>query len=336
MANEKIGLFGGTFNPIHYGHLNSMESVAEKLKLDKVLVIPACQNPLRAKTEGPTPQERLQMAKLAVGTLDGDLIQVSDNEIKRGGDSYTIDTLKELSKEHASADFFLIIGGDNLNSFDGWKDFEDIISMSNIVFTSRPGNELPKTERRLPSWLKDRLGDFDLNTGLFKTGKTLHFVQLDDVDISSTEIRRHARRGLDVRKYTHPVVDDYIKEHQIYDRVGKKIPDFVEFTKYCAKILDDKGAINIQAFDVSKIEQPTDYTIVCSGTSSRHVLSLMDYVSHGVKDDFGVYPQGLEGNQDGRWVIVDYGGLMIHIFYDFIRNEYQLEDLWREGKRIEL
>ena len=94
--------------------------------------------------------------------------------------------------------------------------------------------------------------------------------------------------------------------------------------------------INIQAFDVTNIEQPTDFTIVCSGTSSRHVLSLMDYVSQGVKDEFGVYPQGLEGTEDGRWVIVDYGGLMVHIFYDFIRNEYQIEDLWREGKRIEL
>ena len=334
MKTNRIGLYGGTFNPIHYGHLNSIEAVAEKLELDKVYVVPTSQNPLKTKTEGPTAEERLAMAEIAIGTLGSETIEVSDIEVKRGGDSFTVDTLAELSD--SDSEMFLILGGDNIHSFHQWKNFDDIIEKTHLVFTSRPGSELPKTERGLPSWLKDRLADFDYDNGLFKSGKTLNFVQLDDVDISATEIRRHARRGLDVRKFTPPQVDDYIKEHQIYDRVGKKIPDFIQFTKECAKILDDKGAINIQAFDVTNIEQPTDYTIVCSGTSSRHVLALVDYVSQGIKDEYGVYPQGLEGMQDARWVVVDYGGLMIHVFYDFIRDEYQIEDLWREAKRIEL
>ena len=190
----KIGIFGGTFNPVHYGHLNSIEFVLDKLGLDQAMVIPTSQNPMRSPTEGPTPDERLMMTQLGVKSLNNERIEVSPIEVARGGHSFTIDTLKELTEKHSGDEFFLILGGDNIHYFDKWKEFEGILELANIAFTTRPGYELPRSQAKMPTWLRDRLDDYENGMGIFKTGKSLQFVQLKDVDISSTEVRRLARR----------------------------------------------------------------------------------------------------------------------------------------------
>jgi len=336
VAQERIGIFGGTFDPIHYGHLNSIESILTRLDLDRVIVVPANQNPLKDMVEGPTPRERFQMVQLAMPSLNDwrDFVQVSDFEIEQGGASYTIDTLKHIQSEYPEAELNLIMGIDQLADFDRWKSFEKILEIANLVVTSRPGVKLPSRLEQLPTWLFERIDVLDGFFGTLKSGKTVQMVQMKDMDISSTEVRSLARRGLDISKFTPLAVANYATQHKLYDKVGQKIQNFTEFTKFCASILNGKGAINIQAYDVQTLEQPTDFTIVGSGPSSRHVISMADSLSSAVKERYGVYPQGKESMTDGRWAIIDYGGLMIHLFYDFVRNEYRLEDLWKNGKRI--
>lgn len=338
LNKEKIGIFGGTFDPIHYGHLNSIETVLSRMELDRVIIVPTSQNPLKDKVEGPSPQERFQMVQLALPYLNDwkDFVSVSDIEIQSGGPSYTIETLRAIAQEYPDAELFLILGADQLEDFDRWKNFDKILEIANLIVTSRPGKKLPSRLEHLPTWLFDRVDALDGFFGTLKTGKTLQMLQMKDLDISATEVRSLARRGMDISNFTPQIVAKYVTDNVLYDRVGEKIKDFTDFTKFCAGILTSKGAINVQAYDVHTLDQPTDFTIVCSGTSSRHVGSMIDSIAHAVKEEYGVYPQGKEGMQDGRWAILDYGGLMVHIFYDFVRNEYRLEELWRNGKRIEL
>lgn len=335
---KKIGVFGGTFNPIHFGHLNSIETVFSRMDLDEIIIVPTSQNPLKEEIEGPTPDERLQMLKLALPVLNDwqEFIQISEVELKSKGPSYTVDTLAKIQKENKDAELFLILGADQLEYFDRWRDYEKILTQANLVVTSRPGKKLPSRMEQLPSWLHKQIDALDGFFGTLKSGKTVQMLQLKDLDISATEIRSIARRGLDITKFTPSPVAEYVVMENLYDRIGEKIPDFTEFTKFCAGVLVAKGGINVQAYDVQELEQPTDFTVVASGTSSRHVLSMLESLSQAVKEKYGVYPLGREGHQEGRWAVLDYGSLMIHIFYDFVRNEYRLEDLWRNGKRINL
>lgn len=338
MQKQKIAIFGGTFDPVHYGHLNSIETILSRLDLDHVIVVPTSSNPLKDRVEGPSPAERFQMVQLALPTMGEwkDFVSVSDIEIQNGGHSYTIDTLRQIAEENPEADLYLTIGADQLEDFDRWKSFDRILDIANLIVTSRPGTKLPSRMEHLPTWLFSRIDMLDGFFGTLKSGKTIQMLQMKDIDLSATEVRSLARRGMDTSNFTPPSVARYVAENNLYDRVGDKIKDFSEFTKYCAGILNSKGVINVQAYDVQALEQPTDFTIVGSGTSSRHVISMLESVAHAVKDQYGVYPQAKEGLSDGRWAILDYGGLMIHLFYDFVRNEYRLEELWRNGKRIEL
>lgn len=81
---------------------------------------------------------------------------------------------------------------------------------------------------------------------------------------------------------------------------------------------------------------PTEFSLIASGTSTRHAVSLAENLIQAVKEEYGAYPQSLEGITEGRWVLVDYGSLIVHVFYDFARQEYQLEQLWKEGKEVQL
>ena len=108
----KIGIFGGSFNPPHNGHVNSLTTVQKKMGFDKIHIIPNSQNPLKVPTETAADEHRLKMAQLAFATY-GNAFYIDDIELKRGGKSYTIDTIKELRKTYESKDLYLIIGADN-------------------------------------------------------------------------------------------------------------------------------------------------------------------------------------------------------------------------------
>lgn len=126
----KVGIFGGTFNPPHMGHLTSLQLVSKKLGLQKINVVVAAQNPLKVAIEGPTPEQRLEMTREALKGW-GDLFFVDDQEIKRGGKSFTIDTVKNLRKNVSAEDLFLIVGMDKLEELQQWKDISEIIKECN-------------------------------------------------------------------------------------------------------------------------------------------------------------------------------------------------------------
>ena len=331
----KVGIFGGSFNPPHNGHLNAITTVAKKTGLGKVHVVVAAQSPLKSPTEGPTPEQRLDLTKAAFSQY-GDQFVVDDQEIQRGGKSYTIDTVNNMRKTVEAKDLFLVIGADKLFELDRWKDWEKILAETNIIVTSRPGYDLPNEQDELPEFLQKYIADYDFNFVELKSGRTIQFLNLTDVEISGTELRKALRTGRPVEKYLPLAVENYIREHKLYRNLGDRIGDFSNFTNFCAGILFGKKGINVKGYDLTAMSAPSEYTLIASGTSTRHAVAMAENVIQAVKDEYNVYPQSLEGTDEGRWVLVDYGSLIVHVFYDFVRQEYSLESLWKQGKDMNL
>ncbi|MFK8137457.1 MAG: nicotinate (nicotinamide) nucleotide adenylyltransferase [Bdellovibrionales bacterium] len=329
----KIGIFGGSFNPIHLGHIQSVVDVHEKLEMEKIYVVPAFLNPLKEPIEGPSPEQRLELTK--VGMEDyGEFVEVDDQEIQRKGPSYSIETINKYKDQHPGEELHLILGMDTFSQFDSWKDYEQIVETVHLVVTSRPGNQLPFSIEDIPKGLRKFVAAFDRNYIELTTGTHIEFIKIEDVDVSATEVRKKLRTGHRVEKYLSFPVERFIKDNSLYEPIGDKIPDYKEFAVECGKLLNEKGAINTKSFDLSELEYPSEYTIIASGTSSRHASSLADYINSHIRDEFGVFPLAVEGLKEGRWVVMDYGTIIIHVFYDFARQEYRLEDLWKDGEII--
>lgn len=331
----KVGIFGGSFDPIHYGHINSMTTVREKMSLDKVLVIPTAESPLKVKTQGETPEARVKMIKEALQEF-GDSFEVSEMEIQRGGTSYTIDTLVELQKVSGEDQYSLIIGVDQLEQFDHWKRFEEILDRVDLIVTSRPGLQFPKILRQFPSGIVPLIEDFDGQVTMLKNGHSIYFVQLNDVEASSSEIRRKLRLSQPIHGLVPPRVLEIIETEQLYAALSKRIGDFEKFAHFCGEILQQQGGILVRGFDLSQTNSLMEYGLVTSGNSVRHTSSLAEKVIEETRKKFGVWPQGIEGLKEGRWVVIDYGALILHVFYDFVRQEYRIEELWKNGVEIKL
>ena len=143
----RIGVFGGSFNPVHKGHLRVAKSAIQGLMLDKLIIMPAAQNPLRkgekynVSFDGPT---RLMLARVAFNGWPK--VEVDAREINRGGVSYAIDTVRSLKDEYPSADFFFIIGEDSLNDLEKWKDIDELRRL--VTFSTFPRTEESSTEVR--------------------------------------------------------------------------------------------------------------------------------------------------------------------------------------------
>lgn len=332
---EKIGIFGGSFNPIHAGHLNSIRTVMKKNKLTKMFVVPNSKSPLREQADMPSGEDRLNMVKLAI--KDEKNVHVDDQEIIRGGLSYTIETIRYYESKYGSENIFLVVGADSFETFDQWKNFDDILKASNLIVTTRPGADLPFEVEDFPKGLQPLVKSFEPNgVAKLKSGRQIIYNHLEDLDISSTQIRKRFKIKKSVDQFLNFEVEGYIKDHGLYAPLSLKIPDFESFTKICAQVLFDKKAIAVRGFDLRKINAPSEFSIVCSGTSTKQTSSLANTLLKFVKEEYNVLPISLEGTEEGRWVLIDYGSLIVHVFYDYVRNEYRLEELWRQGLDLNL
>ncbi len=331
----KVGIFGGSFNPPHMGHVACLSTVQKKAGLDKIVVIPTFQSPLKTQVEGPTPAQRLEMVKLALQGF-GTQFEVDDQEIKRGGTSFTIETVKEYRKKIEAEDLYLIVGADHLDLFSSWKDYKELLKESNIIFTTRPGFEIPTSKEQLPAYLQEVILEYDFNFMELTTGRNIQFVRIPDVDISASDLRKKIRTQRPVDKFLPLSVESYIKNNRLYADLKEKIQDYQKFTEFCAHQLFSKKAIQVKGFDLRSFSSLSEFALVTSGTSTRHATSLAENLVQAVKDEYRIHPLSLEGFDEGRWVVVDYGSLIIHIFYDYVRQEYNIEKLWRDGKDLNL
>lgn len=332
--SKKVGLFGGTFNPVHKGHFNSVEQVTKKLGLEKVIVIPTSTSPLRVEEDVAEEKHRLEMVKLAFSDLN--FVEVSTLEFERGGISFTIDTINFLKQTHPEYDIYLIVGFDQFLAFHQWKNFDQILQKVNLVVTSRPGHDLVEDLDSIDIEVKNKVTQFSGNEWHLETGKKIFMIQLEDVDVSASEIRKKLRTGENVGQMLKTEVKDYIEREKIYQPIKELLEDYESFTLFCAQVLQDGKAINVIAKDLRGEDKPTEFALIASGTSRKHAMALAEQVARQVKTEFKVTPINIDGRIEGQWIVLDYGSLMVHVFYDFTRQEYQLEKLWSSSKDLSL
>jgi nicotinate-nucleotide adenylyltransferase len=212
----RIGLFGGTFDPIHWGHLRSAEEVREELALDRILFIPASIPPHKQDQTTAPARRRLEMVRLAVAK--NSRFAVSMVEIGRPGPSYSIDTLRRLAEKSKGRDsYFFILGLDAFRDIALWKDFKRLFAFCDFVVTSRPGDASANPLQRTPVAVR-KLFCYDFKQRVYRhrSGTYLHFVKLTDIAISASEIRRRVSAGRSIRYLVPLKVEAYIYKHGLY------------------------------------------------------------------------------------------------------------------------
>lgn len=207
-----IGIFGGTFDPVHYGHLRTALDVQQALSLTQVRFIPCGEPPHRNKPVA-DPLQRLAMVRAAIAGQAG--FVVDDREIRRGGPSFMVDTLASLKKDFASETLCLMLGADAFNGLPQWHCWQDIFALANIVVMQRPGEEsiLPRPPA-LSDILKQRLVNVeDVHK---KTHGAICQVEVTQLAISASAIREKWQQGKDIRFYTPDAVLTLIRQQKIY------------------------------------------------------------------------------------------------------------------------
>ena len=189
---SKVGIFGGTFDPIHHGHLITAQSVREIRELDKIIFVPSFISPHKKNINASSPEHRLDMIKLAIEGVD--FFDYSDYEINKGGVSFTIDTIREFKKIYDDIEF--IIGYDNIFKFHTWKDPDEIMKLAKVLVLKR------KSSRPHP--FEDKYVEQAI------------FVQTRGIEISATDIRMRVKKGLPIHFLVPEKVKEYIYNFNLY------------------------------------------------------------------------------------------------------------------------
>jgi nicotinate-nucleotide adenylyltransferase len=190
----KIGFLGGSFDPVHFGHLMAAQDAYEQHQLDRLILVPAAQAPLKPNDIQSSPQHRLAM--LHAATEWDKRFEVSDIELKRGGVSYTIDSARHFRTIYPRDELYWIIGGDQLPKLHLWKDIVELAALVEFIFLERPGFPI-KARPEIP-------------------GLRLHRCDGHLLAISSTELRERTRRNLSLDYFVPHKAIVYIKEHGLY------------------------------------------------------------------------------------------------------------------------
>lgn len=217
----KLGLFGGSFNPVHNGHLAIARQTREALGLDRILFIPTSQPPHKPDGSLAPAQDRYEMVRLAI--VSDPTLAISDVEIRRPGKSYSIDTVRQLQQEYgAQTQLFFLIGLDAFLDFPSWRAPQTLLELCSFVVLSRPGLSFRSlsTVARLPPIPYPSLADLDagrISRIEAPIGRQrLTCLKLPPSPISASEIRSRIRQGLPVANLLPPLVESYILQHHLY------------------------------------------------------------------------------------------------------------------------
>ncbi len=224
MVNSiNIGLIGGTFDPVHNGHLHLAEQAQKLFELQEVIFIPAYRSPHKLAFEPVSPEHRMAMLALALKDKPDFSMDIREIDVEKV--SYTIETLKGLSSNHPDWKMFLILGGDAFQSIDTWKDCTQLLDFCNILVGTRPGIEMkisdsikkklslnePETNSHTSAIEKEKI--------VFRNpekGTKVIFFQISPLDISSKDIRQRINKREEIKNLLPPSVDHYIMQNQLY------------------------------------------------------------------------------------------------------------------------
>jgi nicotinate-nucleotide adenylyltransferase len=204
---RRLGIFGGTFDPVHLGHLILVSELRAALGLDRVLLVPNARSPFKTNQEISSESDRIAMLEIAVA--DTPWLDVSTIELDRGGISYTIDTLNQLHQQQPGAKLFFLMGADSLLDLPSWRDPNGILSLAEIAVATRPGvsPDLAPIQSSLPT-AKNRI----------------HIIETPLIALSSTDIRRRVHARKPITFLVPAPVEHYIAKHGLYLEIVPKSP----------------------------------------------------------------------------------------------------------------
>ena len=197
----RIGIFGGTFDPVHYAHLLLAEQCREQCSLDEIWLIPAGSPPHKESKGISSGKQRREMLDFAIAGQPA--FVVKDLELHREGPSYTVETMRQLKASHPHDEFFLIVGADSVRDLHTWREPEAILEMATLIGVNRPNISLPDLTE-----LTQKFGEIVLSK--------IIWVTMPGMDISSTEIRKRILENNSVRFMTPRAVEVYIHNNRLY------------------------------------------------------------------------------------------------------------------------
>ncbi len=210
----KIGILGGTFDPVHFGHLRTAEEIGEFFELEKVYLIPSNKPPHKKGRVISSFQDRLYMIKCAIE--DSDRLDVLDIEGRRSGYSYTIDTLRELTSDNyfgKEVQIYFIIGSDAFMEIETWKEYKELFKYANFVIVKRSGyNNIDRLIRKINLFESQK----HKHMIRLSTGKSIYMVKVTHMDISSTQIRELVKKGKSISFLLPEKVKEYILKKGLY------------------------------------------------------------------------------------------------------------------------
>jgi len=204
MAERKIALFGGTFDPIHLGHTAVAAEAVKHIGAEKIVFIPAKRSPLKGFFPIASDGDRLRMIALAITGSKN--FELTDCELKKSAPSYTLETVRQFQADYGSeTSVYWMVGADSIDDLARWYKIVELIDECNVSAMYRAGCEPPDFAKFEPIWGPKRVEKLQQNV-----------IQTPLIDISSTEIRDRLAAGLDVSNMLHPAVADYIRKHGLY------------------------------------------------------------------------------------------------------------------------
>ena len=339
----RIGLFGGTLDPVHLGHLRAGEEVREALRLDEIWFLPAFRPPHKVSRPLSPYSHRLGMVELAVEGVRH--FRASDIEAGRPGPSYSVDTLEELKRsEDPGLFFFFIVGSDAFLEIDTWKDFSRLPLLSELVVIPRS----PWNRREIVEGLLRIFTDYCEaagEKGLFTSsrGGRIRILNTTRLEISSTDIRRRVRTGLSVRFLVPEKVRRYMISNKLYLPDTKADGENLTLQPLSSRetarrifeeIKNNKGE-DVCVLDMRGISPVADFFIISQGRSTKHVQGMANRMRRELRRD-KIRCRSIEGEDEGKWVLLDFGDIIVHLFYEPVRSFYDLEGLWSEAPRVSL
>lgn len=345
----RLGIMGGTFDPIHLGHLAVAETAREALDLERVLFLPAGVPPHKPGAVVAPAEDRVAMVRLAIA--GNPTFELSRIDVDRPGPSYTADSVRLIAEAERAAgrepDLVLIMSAETLAGLPDWHEPARLLAACRIAVAPREGHPAPD-----PAWIAARF-----------PGQADRMIILDGprVRISSTGIRERIAAGLSIRRLVPDAVERHIADHGLYqsrNRPEESVPvtdpalaprpdglprrearrtvperPSLEMARRVVELAEDKKAADIVLLDLSGLTTLADYFVICSGGSERQLDAIADGIVGGLRAE-GERPIGREGVAASHWVLVDFGSVIVHVFTPPERDFYQLEKHWSAARTI--
>lgn len=335
----RVGILGGTFDPIHIGHLRAAEEVREAMGLESVWFIPAARPPHKSGAGVTAFEHRIEMVRIALTGIGH--FRVLGLEEARAGFSYSIDTLKELRRTHGDVDgFFFILGLDAFLEIGTWKDPEHLTDHSDLVVIGRGpvvaweeacGVVAREFPRHAPVPGTDRFE---------APGQgSIHFLPVTNLDVSASGIRARVRDGRSIRFLVPDAVISYLEDKKLYQTNAEsgssplEAGDAFDLPSRIVREIEENKGEDVVVIDVRGRSDFTDYFVVAHGRSNRHVRGIAEKLEQALAGE-EMRCRCIEGLEEADWVLMDYGDVVVHIFYEPLRAFYDLEGLWYDPRLV--